>query len=191
MARFSMSAVVVAVTLGISTVGMAEVLCVSTSGVVRQRVECKSKERELDLSQMGLQGPPGPQGPPGTCDLSEPVSFQFYVESCVGCQGGDFDQGNPVFVVPDDKVLVITDLVGVIAGAGRGSTGAEFRFLDSAQPTTSLYVFQTPYSGAGLDRTFTSGLRFEPGPVAVGGPGASGIVSYARGIMTGVLLPRP
>lgn len=188
MTRFGMSAAVVASILGIATASIGEVLCVSGSGVVRQRVECRKKERPLNLSQMGLEGPPGPQGPPGTCDLGEPITLPFYVESCVGCVGGDFDEGNPIFIVPDDKVLVITDLISITAGAGRGNTGGEFRFLDPSQPSINLFSFQTPYSGAGLDRTFASGLRFDAGPVAVAGTSAVGIVSYARGIMMGVLL---
>ena len=180
--------VVAIVLLAVASISAADVLCVAPSGLVRQRVECKPRETPLDLSGFGLQGPPGPPGPPGSCDAGEPISFSFYVASCVGCSSGDFSEGNPVFVVPQGKVLVVTDIINVRVGSSLSGPAGEFRFVGSAGGE-DLYVLQAPETG--LNRTFASGLRLDPGPVVAAGPNAVGVSTYAFGILSGRLLSVP
>jgi hypothetical protein len=43
----------------------AAVLCANPSGSVFVRDQCKANEQQLDLSALGLVGPPGPAGPVG------------------------------------------------------------------------------------------------------------------------------
>lgn len=44
-----------------------QVFCRSPKGAVKVRdLHCRGREREIDLSQFAVVGPPGPEGPPGS-----------------------------------------------------------------------------------------------------------------------------
>ena len=83
----------------------ARVVCEKPSGVLTVREACKRKERQVDLSALGVAGPsglpgaPGPQGPPGPAGAPGPAGPGQVIGVFTEALNGQVDQ--PVLAVPN------------------------------------------------------------------------------------------